>query len=204
MAKNIASAETMSGELENPGFDPLYWLSPPIDCAIVKAEAEKRYKKIDNPLLKSEFDAVAFDLCRLAKECKLSFCSNISLHSKISETTTLRTQEQLDISGSVVAVKVAEKMDPVIQVKADLGVLIRERNKLWKQNIERAIKNEESFKLSWQKIEMPFQVNNQQRPVINSPVQSTVGLQQQKQSQEDPVFQNSATKKNKYFDILKN
>ena len=207
LVNNFASAEVLSGELENPAFDPLYWLSPPIDCVLAKTEAEKRYGKIDSQLLKSEFDAVASDFCLLAKDCKISFCSNIKEYSKNFEKV-IQSQAQKVVTEAVVSTKVVEQIDPQMQLRADLEVLFKERTLLWKENIEKAIRNEENFDLAWQKIEMPFFDRGQsQVPTKGSlPFQEKQLIQQRgmQTPQENKVFLDSAPKKDKYFNILKN
>lgn len=192
----IANAEVLTGEMENPGYDPLFWVSANSDCPVIEAESAKRYGNVNNTLIKSEFDAVSVEICALGKGCNLSWCNNSKLSKK---ENTSSANEFSSLAEDPLDLKLE------IQSKADLAKIFKERKLLWQTNLDRAIKVEQLGNLSWQKLEMPFSSSNNH---YQAPVIKNVGAPMDLNVNKGVPMSNSnqlnlPSKKDKYFNILK-
>lgn len=179
-------AEVLSGELENPGYDPLFWVSS-TDCIVMETEANKRYHNSISGLLKIEQNIVMNNLCDSLKGCNLKLCKNNEF-DLANKNSSLPSAESDDLVDNKIIIKLE------IRAKAELGKLLKERRAEWKNKIEQAKKAEQLEKLSWQKLVMPFDEIEPGFIAIN-------------QSKPPPASSlapaNLPTKKDKYFNVLK-
>lgn len=182
-----AEAEVLSGELENPGYDPLFWVSS-TDCSLIETEANKRYQNFSG-LLKIEQNIVMNDLCHTMKGCNLKWCKEFESANK---DNPISSESGLD------------NLKPETKAKAELGKLLKERRASWKDNILQAKKTEQLEKLSWQKLVMPFDSVDEEKPLIQ-PKTNLINPNQGKFiPTANPAAQtNLPTKKDKYFNVLK-
>ena len=158
-----ATAEVLTGELENPGYDPLFWVSSSKNCSEIEEEASKRYLKSNNRLLEIERTIVMNDLCHSAKACNLKWCKNKEDTLVTNNSVLSNKSESMLDSKTILSLE--------MKAKAELGKLLIERRDKSQQSIEQAEKTEHLEKLTWEKLIMPFDNEQEIKPIIpNKPI----------------------------------